>query len=338
MTPTPFTPDPSSPTDEHPEVAELSALTEGLLPPERATDVRAHLADCPLCADVRDSLDEIRDALGTLPGPVRMPEDIAGRIDAALAAEALLDAAPPAAVSRETGTASDTTERVDATDPSDAAALPEPEDRTDEAEPEPARPAPDTPVPVSRETGATRGAGRPRAHTPATGPGRQTGPRRRSRKRLGLLVGACVAALLGVGGIVVQAVTTTAPAPVAERPPGPGEDEALQRRVQALVTDGQPATGASPKVDTRRSPGNSPLSGDATTVPSCVREGTGREETPIAAEDDVRVDDRTGYLVVYPHAGGSGDRVDAYLVDASCVSGDASGPGDVLLHRTYPRG
>nr|WP_223187289.1 hypothetical protein [Streptomyces sp. CBMA29] len=70
-------------------------MAEGLLRPERATEVAEHIADCSLCADVRDSLEEIRGLLGTLPGPQRMPADIAGRIDAALAAEALLDATKP---------------------------------------------------------------------------------------------------------------------------------------------------------------------------------------------------------------------------------------------------
>ncbi|MDX3238361.1 hypothetical protein PV392_22250 [Streptomyces sp. ME03-5709C] len=88
-------------TDEHPEVAEISALTEGILPPKRSADVLGHIDDCGLCADVRASLDEIRGLLGTLPGPPRMPADLAGRIDAALAAEALLTSGG-AVVSRET--------------------------------------------------------------------------------------------------------------------------------------------------------------------------------------------------------------------------------------------
>ncbi|MFE2324050.1 hypothetical protein ACFXD5_09055 [Streptomyces sp. NPDC059385] len=79
-------------TIRHPDVSEISDLTEGLLSPARTAEIRSHLGDCSLCADVRASLDEIRSLLGTLPGPARMPADIAGRIDAALAAEALLDA------------------------------------------------------------------------------------------------------------------------------------------------------------------------------------------------------------------------------------------------------
>ncbi len=90
-------------TDEHPEVAEISALAEGVLPPGRSAHVREHVDGCSLCSDVSDSLDEIRGLLGSLPGPPPMPADIVGRIDAALAAEALLDSTGPLpAVSRET--------------------------------------------------------------------------------------------------------------------------------------------------------------------------------------------------------------------------------------------
>ncbi|MEV6183860.1 hypothetical protein AB0M07_43830, partial [Streptomyces sp. NPDC052015] len=66
-------------TAGHPEVEEISDLTEGLLPPSRTADVRRHLDDCVLCADVYDSLEEIRGLLGTLPTPARMPDDVAGR-------------------------------------------------------------------------------------------------------------------------------------------------------------------------------------------------------------------------------------------------------------------
>ncbi|MGW1135967.1 zf-HC2 domain-containing protein, partial [Streptomyces zhihengii] len=86
----------STDADRHPDVSEISDLTEGLLPPSRAAELRRHLDDCPLCADVHASLEEIRGLLGTLPGAGRMPADVAGRIDAALAAEALLSATAPA--------------------------------------------------------------------------------------------------------------------------------------------------------------------------------------------------------------------------------------------------
>ncbi|GAA3226948.1 hypothetical protein GCM10020256_37830 [Streptomyces thermocoprophilus] len=79
-------------TAGHPDVTEISDFAEGLLPPSRTADLRRHLDACDLCADVHSSLEEIRGLLGTLPGPPKMPDDVAQRIDAALAAEALLDA------------------------------------------------------------------------------------------------------------------------------------------------------------------------------------------------------------------------------------------------------
>ncbi|MEU3896033.1 hypothetical protein [Streptomyces sp. NPDC045251] len=95
----------------HPDVAEISDLAEGLLPPSRTTDIRRHLETCELCADVYTSLEEIQGLLGTLPGPGRMPDDVAARIDAALAAEAPLSATAAdddgARVSRETSASTD---------------------------------------------------------------------------------------------------------------------------------------------------------------------------------------------------------------------------------------
>ena len=68
----------------HPDVAEISDLTEGLLEPSRTADIQRHLDECELCADVHASLEEIRGLLGSVPGPTRMPADVAERIDAAL--------------------------------------------------------------------------------------------------------------------------------------------------------------------------------------------------------------------------------------------------------------
>ncbi|MEH0420146.1 anti-sigma factor family protein [Streptomyces sp. B21-083] len=89
-------------TAGHPDVTEITDLTEGLLTPARTSDVRQHLDECVLCADVYASLEEIRGLLGSMPSPARMPADIVGRIDAALAAEA-----EGAHVSRETSTPPD---------------------------------------------------------------------------------------------------------------------------------------------------------------------------------------------------------------------------------------
>ncbi|MEU4091119.1 hypothetical protein [Streptomyces sp. NPDC026673] len=156
-------------TDEHPEVAEISALSEGILPPERSADVRGHLDGCALCADVRASLDEIRGLLGTLPGPPRMPADITGRIDAALAAEVLLASNGPD-VSRETQTA------------------------------EPSR--------VSRETSIPADRGPAGRGSAPTGPGRP-GTRTRRRWGKGILITASVAAVIGFGTFAAQSAWNT---------------------------------------------------------------------------------------------------------------------------------
>jgi hypothetical protein len=86
----------------HPDVAEIADLAEGILPTARTADVRQHLENCALCADVYASLGEIQGLLGTLPAPPPMPDDVAARIDAALAAEPPTGVADGARVSRET--------------------------------------------------------------------------------------------------------------------------------------------------------------------------------------------------------------------------------------------
>ncbi|MEU3858165.1 hypothetical protein AB0F03_12480 [Streptomyces sp. NPDC028722] len=96
-------------TAGHPDVADISDLTEGLLPPDRSSDVRRHLGTCEPCADLYVSLEEIRSLLGSVPEPERMPDDVAARIDAALSAEAPRAGGEVTAdhVSRETATVAD---------------------------------------------------------------------------------------------------------------------------------------------------------------------------------------------------------------------------------------
>ncbi|MDJ1131660.1 hypothetical protein [Streptomyces iconiensis] len=445
MTSTPSTSDASG-QDEHPEVTEISALTEGILPVERQEAVRTHLSHCELCADVRTSLDEIRDTLGTLPGTVRMPEDIASRIDAALAAEALLDATVPPArdpdgdpdadadptatatapvsVSRETereerqdhpersGTpdhlespepetaapaaaAESRPSSADAADAADDAAVPDPIDAgsadatpldagpltagaapadadplTADAAPVDAGSAGDpAPADVSRET---RSSDRPPGHASgATGPGRasRTSGRRRARRwRTATLIAAASVAVLSIGGITIQSLSgnpqgVEASSDQASKD-GSGKsaksdaegDRQLKQRVQSLLArqdSGAPSESGSnaepgkpsdpPTVDTKRSPsGDTTLredrAGGMGAAPSCVRDGIHRDESPLAVDAHASYEGHSGYLLVLPHEGGDPRRVDAYVVDPSCVSADPSGPGKVLLKRTYPRG
>ncbi|GAA1681921.1 hypothetical protein [Streptomyces yatensis] len=318
----------STDTDEHPEVAEISALTEGLLSPSRAVDVRTHLASCVLCADVSTSLEEIRSLLGTLPGPVRMPADIAGRIDAALAAEALLDATAPEAaadVSRETP------------DP-DRAPTPVSRETADGV------PASDTVKPLSKSsTAADRPAGRPRGATGpgrgSTGPGARPGRSRRWPKVV--LGGACAAAVIGIGSFFIQGGSSGDhgdPGTQAHASQSSGKSTlssaTLKDRVHELLADrkstasnGVTGQGNSPDVPLRAD--------DDPNVPSCVQSGTGRKEPALAAQQDT-YDGRTAYIVVLPHPSDS-SLVDTFVIDASCVSASSPSPGELLVTRTYPR-
>ncbi|MEE1754358.1 anti-sigma factor family protein [Streptomyces sp. SP18CS02] len=294
-------------TTQHPDVSEISELAEGLLSPSRAADVRSHLEGCPLCADVRTSLEEIRGLLGTLPGPARMPADIAGRIDAALAAEALLNASAPVPaehVSRETV-------------PASAAAHP--------AHPEPVH--------------ADRPAGRPRA---ATGPGRSRPTRHRRRNAvLGAVFGA---AAVGVSVLLMQttqpsgqALKGAADAPASSSGMAAFSGTSVQSHVKTLLAAG--ATPRSPRtekgpLEAQTSP-HTPKLSESVQVPPCVQEGTGRSEPPLAAEMG-EYEGRKAYLVVLPHPTDA-RQVEAYVVDASCVTSAKAAKGDVLLTHPYPR-
>ncbi|MFM9694837.1 anti-sigma factor family protein [Streptomyces europaeiscabiei] len=294
-------------TAEHPEVAEISDLSEGLLPPSRTTDVRQHLDECPLCADVYASLEEIRGLLGTLPGPPRMPDDVAGRIDAALAAEALLSATAP---ERETA------EEPAAADASRAAGS---EDAAH----------------VSRETSPVVGrpAGRPRA---STGPGR-TG-RRRPNRRTTVIGAAFAIAALGFGAVLVQSIgdgdgSTSKDPAVA---PTAFSGVRLEKRVEALLDDAE--TQSSPGRDpfgTAASPDKSRNTVFRADVPVCIAKGIGDVTGAIASEPGT-YRGADAYLVLLPDRSDD-SRVTAYVVDASCLDKASEPAGDILVKQSYAR-
>ncbi|GAA2384050.1 hypothetical protein GCM10010420_02780 [Streptomyces glaucosporus] len=314
--------------DEHPEVAEISAHAEGVLPPQRSADIRSHLADCELCSDVQMSLAEIRSVLGTLPGPARMPSDVASRIDAALAAEALLGASTPT---------------------------------PDESQPTAGeRQSQEEPSTVSRETTATRtvsrgtapmdrSTGRPSGHArSATGPGRST--RRPRRWRTALLGTAAAAALIAFGAFLLpgfsgaEAGGSGVASDSGQHSKSDVADEALEAQVRSLLaksgTAGKPERQEKTKPEdahgfTTRARPHTPLNTSAVALPSCVREGVDRDETPLAVGMDTYAGQRA-YLVVLPHESDS-TRVDAYVVDADCVGKASPEPGTVLITRTYER-
>lgn len=314
------TPRPSGSDDGHPGVEELADLAEGLASPARRQQLHRHLDECATCREIRDALDGVRGLLGSLPEPGPMPAEIAGRIDAALAAEARYEAdVSTADVSRET-----------------------------------ASPATHVPAPreaVSRETRAARSHRRPAGHrADATGPGR------RARRWPRLLLGtAGAAAIVALSVLLVQLPETggndadtvdvsadqersqgnaprVAPSDAAQGPLSPGT---LESRVRGMLQEPERRDGAGAGDSTAES-GDGPLvaEGDTPRVPTCVRSAVNRSETPLAAETDT-YEGTSVYLVVLPHPGDP-QRVDAYVVDSSCAASPDQ-PGEILHRDTFRR-
>ncbi|MFE6664088.1 hypothetical protein ACFVFH_11085 [Streptomyces sp. NPDC057697] len=320
-------------TTQHPDVTEISDLTEGLLPASRAAEVRGHVDGCELCAEVHASLTEIRELLGTIPVPQRMPDDVAARIDAALAAEAApagtaAHASTARSVSRDSAHVSRETELSGSTKP-------------------------------NVETGASaRPAGRPRA---TTGPGRRPLRRQRRKAVLGAALGAAV---VGVSVFILQSIhpsQDSGSVKAADRrsssegnSAGDFSESTLEGRVHTLLlgsgakpsrsADGMGTEKQSPSSESQTTPRSTsagadlpqtPLRAPTVPVPPCVEQGTGRDAPALAVEEGTfRGTD--AFLVVLPHPSDA-TRVQAYVVDASCVQEQPAGKGELLLTRTYAR-
>ncbi|MCT9140773.1 anti-sigma factor family protein [Streptomyces violarus] len=297
----------------HPDVAEISDLSEGILPPSRSTDVRRHLDDCELCADVYASLEEIRGLLGTLPGPPRMPADVAGRIDAALAAEALLNATEPEPAEGPT-----------------PVGVPRSASEGDSG------------AHVSRETSmpADRPAGRPRSST--TGPGRK-GRTRNGRRRIAVLGTVFTVAALGLGSVLLSSLGDNKPPhDTAGGRQTTAADTFSEGKLRKQVTDllaenqSEEGDGSRTPLGAATAPGtNHPRVLREPTVPGCVRDGIGRKDAALAVENG-RYQGKKAMLVLLPNATDA-TRVTAYVVDATCVDHQTStAEGKVLLERSYP--
>ncbi|MFK0184412.1 anti-sigma factor family protein [Streptomyces rubiginosohelvolus] len=321
MTPTPD-------LAQHPEVSEISDLTEGLLTPSRTAEVQQHIAECDLCAEVRDSLEEVRGLLGTMPDPEPMPEDIAARIDAAVAAEALRTPSTenePVVVSRETTT--------------DENAMPN-----------------RTATGSASVTGSTAAPDRPAGRSSAaTGPGRRPARRRRRTVVLGTAFGAAV---IGMSVFFLQSLSPSGDAakPVTDGGVSAADSSApayadgtLEAQVRDLLGDkaSQQSPGVKkvpPEADTKSSsealtpeaePSRSPMKAPVVAVPPCVQKATGRT-TPALALDEGTYRGTDAYLVVLPHTSDS-SRVQAYVVASSCVDTAPESSGQLLLTRSYNR-
>lgn len=316
----------------HPEVAEISDLTEGLLTPSRTADVRRHLDDCTLCADVYDSLEEIRGMLGTLPGPPRMPADVAGRIDAALAAEALLDSLAPSSVG--------SIDSDPLLEPAGAVRVSRETSSASDAPSEPSEPA--------RVAASGPPADRPAGHARAsTGPGR--GSRLRGGRRRNVVLGAVfTAAAIGLGSLLIQNVggdsggkgdTSSGHTDSAHA----FSEDNLKRQVTDLLAKApttSPESGSDePSFGVRSSP-ESPkdqkLREATVSVPKCIQLGIG-DRTPLAAEEGT-YKGKDAYLVVASHASDT-TKVSAFVIDATCVdkASSSAAAGKVLLTNSYAR-
>ncbi|MFD3646425.1 anti-sigma factor family protein [Streptomyces cyaneofuscatus] len=321
-------------TAQHPEVSEISDLTEGLLTPSRAGEIRDHLAECELCAEVRDSLEEVRELLGALPAPEPMPEDIAARIDAALAAEArpgspadgTADDSRATTVSREDADVSRETSSTDTGGPSSV---------TPRTGSSPARPG-------GHPQGSTR-------------PGRN---RARRRRRAVFLGTACGAAIIGMSVFFLQNLSSSSDSSgaSADRAVSASEggaqaysQDTLETEVQDLLAGDVGAedfTGQkrSPSEDEQVAPeaespdtkaSRSPLVAPAVVVPPCVQQATGRT-TPALAIDEGTYQGTDAFLVVLPHPSDP-TRVQAYVVASSCVDTAPGSTGRLLITEAYDR-
>ncbi|MEU1706344.1 zf-HC2 domain-containing protein [Streptomyces sp. NPDC005706] len=302
-------------TAGHPDVAEISDLTEGLLPPDRGVEVRRHLEACEPCADVLASLEEIRGLLGTLEDVPRMPADIVGRLDAALAAEA-----------------ADT-----ASDASHASVLVfGTEAPTDE----------ESGGRVSRET--SNPSGRPAGRsTAATGPGRK-GARRGRRRRTVVLGSLLTAAVLGAGSLVLQSLNSGGSGTTAHGTAAPSagsfSGDSVQSQVKDLLAAGKSRQHRSSEprsgVETEQTGPGSTQSANTLLqsqppVPDCVRQAINSHDDVLGSKTGIYAG-RSAYLVVVPDARDS-TRVTAYVVDAECVHQQPNSVSKVLMKQSFPR-
>ncbi|MFD3582150.1 anti-sigma factor family protein [Streptomyces sp. NPDC058683] len=297
-------------TTGHPDVAEISDLTEGLLPDARTAEVRQHLDECELCADVHASLEEIRGLLGTVPGPSRMPADVAGRIDAALAAEALLNAtAPETHVSRETSTLAS--------------------------------------PPVGRPAGRSSASTGPGRKDRGQDRGQAHGKGRGRRRRTVVLGAVLTAAVLGAGSFFLQSLGGDGPTTAQGQPTNsaagfskstlPTEVENLLGTKTGLRGSNKPDLGIKGEAT---SPGStdSPYTTriqPSAQVPPCVRQGISQNDDVLGAKKGT-YEGKDAFLVVLPDTSDS-TRVTVFIVDATCDSRSSASPGEVLLTESVAR-
>jgi hypothetical protein len=253
-----------------------------------------------------------------------MPAEVAGRIDAALAAEALLGATapesltPPTLVSASRDTSSEDGEYTE--------------------------------THVSRETSPT--ADRPSGHAhAATGPGRtkERKPRNRGGRRGRIVLGAVfTAAVLGAGSLFLQSLGDNKSSDAAQGNATSSADTFSKGNLENEVSDLLSTKTSTSQGAKSQKPWNAESHPDAEStvktpktliqpsdaIPDCIRQGIDRGNTDVLGFQKGTYDGTAAYLVVLPDASDN-SRVMAYVVDAACVSGQTSTPGKVLLTKSF---
>ncbi|GHF04546.1 hypothetical protein E5082_12700 [Streptomyces griseoluteus] len=291
----------STDTTGHPDVAEISDLTEGLLPPSRSAELRHHLEGCEACTEVHTALTEIQGLLRDVPDVPPMPTDIADRIDAALAAEA-----------------AGQTEQADSVGPGRHVSR-------------------ETPIPPARPGKLPRAAtgpgrkerSRSRRRTAALG-----------AVLTAAVLGAGSLLMQSVSNNASdKAARSTAASAVGTFSGASVKSqvsdlltarEGLQRGSQHPQQDTEPDLTPSGPTQSANT-----LIQTAAPVPDCVRRALHSGETVLGAKSGTYAD-KSAYLVVVPDKADS-KRVTAYVVDASCASKRTAAAGSVLLKQSLVR-
>ncbi|MFD8257481.1 zf-HC2 domain-containing protein [Streptomyces griseoluteus] len=291
----------STDTTGHPDVAEISELAEGLLPPSRSVELRHHLEGCEACTEVHATLTEIQGLLGDVPDVPPMPTDIADRMDAALAAEAAGRAeqadsvGPGRHVSRETPTPSARPGKL-----SRSTTGPGRKERT-----------------RSRRRTAALGAVLTAAVLGAGSLLMQSLGDNASDKAAQSTAASAVGTFSGAS--VKSQVSDLL---IARKGLQRGSQHPQQDAGPDLAPSG-PTQSANTLIQTE------------VPVPDCVRRALHSGETVLGAKSGTYAD-KSAYLVVVPDKADS-KRVTAYVVDASCTSKRTAAAGSVLLKQSLVR-
>ncbi|SFD22232.1 anti-sigma factor family protein [Streptomyces aidingensis] len=288
----------------HPDPAELSALGEDLLSESESSALRRHLAECEECSAIAADLEALRRELAGLEDPGPMPEDIAARIDAALAAEAVSRETDGPAVSRETEWVQPRTWPWMALAAVTVLAVLGLGGVLLQS----------FSLPGSGAADAEAGAQMMDDADPAYEEDS--------------------AAEAGTGDDVAFRVQSLLSS-LSRRDTTPSEASSSDGEEQAEGTDG--GGGIQETRPMEEEEGEAGAEEPLHTAPRCVLSATGRSsETPLAVDPYFSFEGMRAYLVVLGHSGDQ-DLVDAYVVTAECSSGSSPQTGELLHQQTVAR-